>query len=204
MLLDEAVDQGYQMFSGAGQDEGGGGLIAVELEAGGERRYPDLAHGRVRRDDKLSWRIVEDHVQQAALSFHFKTGVLILFKKNQVVQEAIESIIGQLSKFEFVDHGISLPSAAFHGGAQTGSYATGAHYPIGPGIAPVIDAEQSGLGRQALVVSLGQSEVSKKSSGEIKVWPLCVDKPAMERDDGDQPNQRNSRTAGAEGSARQS
>lgn len=37
VFFDEAIDQGDQLFAGAGKDKGGSGGVPVELKAGGER-----------------------------------------------------------------------------------------------------------------------------------------------------------------------
>lgn len=108
VFFDKAIDQGDQLFAGAGQNEGGSGGVPVELEAGGERRDPDLAHWRVRRDDELGWRFFENDIEDAALFFDLEAGFVFFFASDEVFLECVESVFGGAAKFKFVLHTTSL------------------------------------------------------------------------------------------------
>jgi len=87
MLADEAIDESAESLPGAGQDELLELGIPVEFEAGGERRDPDLAYRRVRRDDEAGRGILEQDIQHAALLLDFETCLLALLTCDEVALE---------------------------------------------------------------------------------------------------------------------
>ena len=83
MFADETVNEGDEGLAGARQDKGSGGGVPVELEAGGERRDPDLANRRVGRDDELCSRFLEENVQDSALFLNLEVRLLVFLAQNQ-------------------------------------------------------------------------------------------------------------------------
>jgi hypothetical protein len=111
VFFDEAVDEGDQLFAGAGKDEGTGGGVPVQLETGGQSGDPDLADGRVGGDDELGGRFFKDNVENAALLFYFEAGFVFFFAGDEVLLECVECAFGGAAEFEFVLHEFSLATA---------------------------------------------------------------------------------------------
>ena len=68
-FAEEALGEGLQGFASLREDEGGGGLGPVELEAGGLGRDPDLTDGGVRGEDELGGALVKEDVEDAVVVF---------------------------------------------------------------------------------------------------------------------------------------
>src|SRR5271157_4022420 len=72
LLVNQTRDQLLERLPRLGQNEVVLLVRPVELEAGGQRRDPDLAHGSVGRDDELRGRLVEADVNRARTIFHLE------------------------------------------------------------------------------------------------------------------------------------
>jgi hypothetical protein len=116
--VDEAIDEGRELFAGAGKDEALA-RVPVEFEAGGEGGDPDLADRRVRRDNELGGRVVEYDVQDAVLLFDFEAAVL--FGIDQALLERFDGVIGVPAKSEFIQHQSSVATGREERRSQPGS-----------------------------------------------------------------------------------
>lgn len=99
VFFDEAVEERDQLFAGAGKNEGAGGCVPVELEACREGRDPDLADGRVGRDDEFCRWFFEDDIQDTALLFDFESCFVFFFAGDEVLFECVESAFSGAAEF---------------------------------------------------------------------------------------------------------
>lgn len=111
ILADEAVDEGDHGLAGARQDELFPLRIEIELEAGGERGDPDLAHGRIGRDDESGARVFEKDIQDTALFFDLEAGLLVFLARDEMALEAVEGRFGGAAKLLLALHGPSVASS---------------------------------------------------------------------------------------------
>lgn len=77
MFGEEALDEGDEVFAGAGKHKFFGAGVPVKLEAGGGCGDVHLARGRVRGDEEPVTRVDEDDGQRINLLADFKGGVIV-------------------------------------------------------------------------------------------------------------------------------
>jgi len=98
VLCDQAVDKWGESLACARQNEGCGRGVPVKFEAGGERGDPDLAYGRIGRDDELARRLFEEDIEHAILLLDFEAGIVLFFALDEVLQEGLMSDIDQTAE----------------------------------------------------------------------------------------------------------
>src|ERR1035437_4283680 len=110
MLLNEAIDQRGELFAGPGQFECLVLCVPVKLEARGQRGYPDLAHGRVGRNNELARGVIEDNVENAILLFNLEARVLFFFALKEIPFRWAERPLCSRAKLQFVHQAPSVKS----------------------------------------------------------------------------------------------
>src|SRR5450432_1476875 len=76
LFVDEAGDEGFEGLFTLAQDKILGGVGPVELEAGRERRDPNLTDRCVGSDNEFGWRFVKHQDEDAVLFLYFKVAGL--------------------------------------------------------------------------------------------------------------------------------
>src|SRR5271163_3682006 len=78
VLAEQALGEGFEIFSGLGECEGVGGFGPLEFVAGGLSGDPDLTDRSVGGDDELAGAVLEDDVHDAVVVFELEACVVVL------------------------------------------------------------------------------------------------------------------------------
>src|SRR5580698_10481900 len=116
MLADEPVYECDQRLASLGENERLHLLVPVELEAGGERGNPELAHRRVGRDDEFGGRLLKEHIEHAVLLLRFEATLFLA--RNQMLLEAFECCLRRAPELLLILHDASVTSWALRDSLQ--------------------------------------------------------------------------------------
>jgi hypothetical protein len=110
VFAEEALGEGFEVFSGFAEGEGAGGFGPVEFEAGGLGGDPYLANGCVGGDDELAGTVFKDDVHDAVVVFELESACVV-FGGDEGLLEGFEGFVGFAAEGGFVDHEVSLAEA---------------------------------------------------------------------------------------------
>jgi len=114
VLAEEALDEGFEVFSGFCERECAGGFGPVQFKACGLSRDPYLADGSVRCDDEFAGSVLEDDVHDAVVVFELEACVVVL-GRDEGLLKGLEGFVGFAAEGGFVDHEDSLPGVLLTG-----------------------------------------------------------------------------------------
>lgn len=108
VLAEQALGEGFEVFSGLRECEGVGGFSPLQFVAGGLSGDPNLTDWSVGGDDELAGAVLEDDVHDAVVVFEFEACVVVLGGDERLL-EGLEGFVGHAAEGGFVDHVVSLP-----------------------------------------------------------------------------------------------